>query len=364
MGNHVFVFVHIALRVRCLCFGGLALCCGSGIVAAQSSGLLISSVTASESGLTMIGSGGLPGAVCYVVSSPDLGLPVSLWAEVSTNVFALDGTCTNNVPIDGDLPNSFFRILEPATSLPGFAAENHSATDGAGPEFNGTNLLVTVSGANTLLIAAWHAEYLGYDSGDPCPDPGDPFPCPYGWRVEYAGVPGTVIADTNGYSGGDGNRSFRTYYWVNPPPGENFLLVTNDFYDGPNELAVSAILLTNAAQTASLGVTGLDVSTDDRTGESETVTTTTSDLVVHIIADRFYVLGTLGSGETSRSIVQEGHHPTSGDASLWILTKPGESGSTTVSSTNWASGVINGVALVVHGSGSDAPAPIISHILR
>jgi hypothetical protein len=152
---------------------------------------------------------------------------------------------------------------------------------------------------------------------------------------------------------------------VNPPPGENFLLITNDLYDGDNELAVSAIVLTNAAQTASLGVTGLDISTNEtRTGESETVTTTTSDLVVHIIADRFYVLGTLGSGETSRSIAQEDHHPWSGDASLWISTKPGESGSTTVSSTGWASGVINGVALVVHGSGLDAPAPIISHVLR
>jgi chitodextrinase len=80
-------------------------------------------------------------------------------------------------------------------------------------------------------------------------------------------------------------------------------------------------------------------------------------LVVHIIADRFYVLGTLGSGETSRSIAQEDHHPEDGDASLWISTKPGESGSTTVSSTNWASGVINGVAIVVHGSAPDTEAP-------
>jgi predicted ABC-class ATPase len=61
---------------------------------------------------------------------------------------------------------------------------------------------------------------------------------------------------------------------------------------------------------------------------------------------------------------QEGHHSTSGDASLWISTKPGETGSTTVSSTNWASGAINGVAIVVRGSAPDAPTPIISHILR
>ena len=79
-------------------------------------------------------------------------------------------------------------------------AEANSATDGFSDGFNGTNLAVTVSGANTLLIAGWHAEYDGWDPGDPCPDLGDP--CPVGWRVEYAGVPGTVITDTNGYRGG------------------------------------------------------------------------------------------------------------------------------------------------------------------
>jgi chitodextrinase len=139
-------------------------------------------------------------------------------------------------------------------------------------------------------------------------------------------------------------------------------LVTNDLFPGPNELAVSAILLTNAAQTAPLGRTGLNISTSARTGESETVTSATSDLVVHIIADRFVYTGILGSGETSRSIANDGKHAGTidqpdGDASLWISTKPGESGSTTVSSMNWPSGVINGVALVVHGSGIAAQAP-------
>jgi hypothetical protein len=178
MGNQMCVVMRIALRIRFLCFGVLVSCCGSGMVAAQSSGPLISSVTASGSSLTLIGSGGLPGAACYVVSSPDLALPVSQWARVSTNVYALDGTCTNNVPIDGDLPSSFFRILEPAPGPPGFAAENHSATDGFSDGFDGTNMLVTVSGANTLLIAAWHAEYLGFLPDRPLPRPWRPFPLP------------------------------------------------------------------------------------------------------------------------------------------------------------------------------------------
>jgi hypothetical protein len=141
---------------------------------------------------------------------------------------------------------------------------------------------------------------------------------------------------------------------VNPTPGANTILVTNDLFDGGNELAVSAILLTGAAQTDSLGTTVVDVSTSDRTGESETVATTTSDLVVHVIADRLFTRGTLGDGETSRSVANDGGHIQDGDASLWISTKPGEPSSTTVSSTDWASSVINGVAIVVHGGG---PAP-------
>jgi hypothetical protein len=224
---------------------------------------------------------------------------------------------------------------------PGLLIANQSATDGAGPAFNGSAIPLTISGANTLLIAAWHSEY---DGGEPD-----------WWRVEYAGIPGTVLTDTNGYTGGDGNRRFRIYYWSNPPAGNNTLLVTNS-YSGGNELAVSAIVLTNVAQAVPLGAVVLDVSTNNRTGESETVFASTNDLVVHVIADQFFIMGALGSGESSVSIANDGHHQWAGDASLWVSTKAGDDSSTTVSSSGWPSGVINGVAIVVHGNQSQSPS--------
>ncbi|HXJ72354.1 MAG TPA: hypothetical protein VNM37_05860, partial [Candidatus Dormibacteraeota bacterium] len=226
-------------------------------------------------------------------------------------------------------------------SLPGFVTEAHSATDGSGAAFNGSTLTLPVSGADTLIIAAWHSEF---DGG-----------APNGWRVEDQGRPGTLLVDTNGYTGGDGNRRFRIYYWANPPPGPNRILVTNDLTVDPNELAVSAILLTNVLRTAPIGAVGIDVSTTTRSAESETVPATNSDLVVHVIADALFVQGTLGSGETSRSVANDGLHTADGDASLWISTKPANTPTTTVSSSGWAKRVLNGVAIVVHGNSSTAP---------
>jgi hypothetical protein len=220
-------------------------------------------------------------------------------------------------------------------SLPAFAGEANSATDGAGAAFNRASLSLNVSGANTLLLAAWHAEFDGGLTD--------------AWTVTANGTPGTLLVDTNGYTGGDGNRRFRIYYWRNPTPGPNTIVVANP-YNGANELAVSAILLTGVAQDGPLGAVVRDISTSARTGESETVATTTSDLVVHVIADALFVRGMLGGGETSRSIANDNGHQQDGDASLWISTKPGNAGTTTVSSSGWASRVINGVAIVVHGS--------------
>jgi len=219
-------------------------------------------------------------------------------------------------------------------SVPAFAGEANSATDGAGEAFNRSSLTLNVSGTGTLLVLAWHAEF---DGG-----------LPDGWTVTANGTPGTPMVETNGYVGGDGNRRFRIYYWVNPTPGPNNIVVANP-YNGANELAVSAVVLTGVRQSGPLGAVVRDVSTSARTGESETVPTTTGDLVVHVIADGLFVRGTLGIGETSRSIANDGGHQQDGDASLWISTKPGGGGSTTVSSSGWASRVINGVAIVVHG---------------
>jgi hypothetical protein len=222
-----------------------------------------------------------------------------------------------------------------SATAPVFVTESHSATDGAGAQFNSATLSINVSGNNPILIAAWHAEF---DGGNPD-----------GWVVQDNGLAGTEIVDTNGYTGGDGNRRFRIYYWLSPSQGTNTVTVSLP-YTGPNELAVSVILLNNVSQTSPLGTPVLDVSTASRTGESETVPTTTSDLVVHVIADALVTRGTLGGGETSVSVVNDGHHAPFGDASLWISTKPQNAGSTTVSSSGWASSVINGAGIAVHGA--------------
>lgn len=128
-------------------------------------------------------------------------------------------------------------------------------------------------------------------------------------------------------------------------------MVTNPPADTTaNAPAVSVILFGNVAQANPLGAIALDVLPSARTSESEMVPTTTNDLVVRVIADALIVRGTLGNGETPRSVANDGAHPVEGgDASLWISTKPGELLNTTVSSSGWASQVINGVAIVVRG---------------
>jgi hypothetical protein len=227
-----------------------------------------------------------------------------------------------------------------SSAPPNFITERHSATDTAtlppGAPQSTATLSLNVSTNNTLLIAAWHAEY---DGG-----------FPDSWAVTDNGMPGTEMLDTNGYNGGNGNRRFRIYYWLDPPPGLNTVVVTNPLAnDTPNELAVSVVLFSNVSQLNPLGTIEADVSTHPRTGETEMVPSTTTDLVVHVIADALFTMGTLGNGETTRSVANDGIHQDMGDASLWISTKPGEPSSTTVSSSGWASQVINGAAIVVHG---------------
>jgi hypothetical protein len=256
----------------------------------------------------------------------------SLTSLLATALVVAAAACGSSSPAPAPLPSP--SPSPGGGSVPAFAGEAHSATDGAGAAFNRSSISLDVSGTGTLLLVAWHAEF---DGG-----------LPDGWTVTANGTPGTLMVDTNGYTGGDGNRRFRIYYWMNPPPGPNTIVVANPS-NGANELAVSAILLTGVVPSGPLGAVVRDVSTSNRTGESETVSTAAGDLVVHVIADALFVRGTLGSGETSRSIANDGGHQADGDASLWISTKPGSAGTTTVSSSGWASRVINGVAIVVHG---------------
>src|SRR4030095_6124367 len=118
----------------------------------------------------------------------------------------------------------------PGSLPPLFVTEAHSATDGCcGLQFNNATLTLQATGSDRLLIAAWHAEWDGV--AGPIPMPRDPG----AWAGTTNSVPGTVPVDTNRYEGGDGNRRFRIYYWLNPPEGTNTIQVSNP-NTGPNEL--------------------------------------------------------------------------------------------------------------------------------
>jgi hypothetical protein len=135
----------------------------------------------------------------------------------------------------------------PAPTAPTFVGETHSATDGCcGLEFNNTTLTLNVTGTDRLLTVAWHSEWDGGPAPAPTP------PNPNAWSVTNNGVPNTVLVDTNGYTGGDGNRRFRIYYWLNPPVGTNTIKVSNP-NTGPNELSAVALLFNGVNQAHPLG---------------------------------------------------------------------------------------------------------------
>lgn len=233
---------------------------------------------------------------------------------------------------------------------PVFVTEAHFAVDQNTSGLNRATLSLNASGTNTFLLAALHVEF---DGGDP------------NWVATDNGAPGTLLLKTDGYTGGAGNQRFQVFYWVNPPAGTNNIVIQNT-YTGSNEITVSAVLLQNVSQAGPLGAMTLDVSPTGRTSESETVATTATDLVLHLIADAVVIRGTLGAGESSVSVANDGLQKLNagdGDASLWISTKLGASPTTTVSSSGWPSGPspsprpLNVVALVLHSAGADVQAP-------
>jgi autotransporter-associated beta strand protein len=74
---------------------------------------VISSVSSAGGNLTLSGSGGLPGATYYVVSTNNVAAPLANWPRISTNVFAADGNFTNTIPISLATPQAYFGIQAP-----------------------------------------------------------------------------------------------------------------------------------------------------------------------------------------------------------------------------------------------------------
>ncbi|MFM2081948.1 MAG: hypothetical protein RL380_639, partial [Verrucomicrobiota bacterium] len=73
----------------------------------------LNSATLTGANLALTYSGGVPGALYYLVSSTNLALPVAQWTPLLTNYFALDGTASVNATVTANPPQKFFRLLVP-----------------------------------------------------------------------------------------------------------------------------------------------------------------------------------------------------------------------------------------------------------
>jgi len=83
----------------------------------QARSLVVSSITPAGSSLVLRGSGGPASGSYYMLVSTSVALsPKTLWTRISTNVFAADGTFTNNVPINPAL-QAFFMIVAGADTI-------------------------------------------------------------------------------------------------------------------------------------------------------------------------------------------------------------------------------------------------------
>jgi uncharacterized repeat protein (TIGR01451 family) len=208
-------------------------------------------------------------ALAPAASFPNIVLTVNVSSTAPASVMN-----TATVSGGGELNTANDTATDPTTiavgaAPPVFVAETHFAVDQNTSGPNRANLSLHISGTNNLLLLAFHMEFDGGDTN---------------WSVQDNGIPGTLLVNTDGYTGGAGNQRFRIYYWVNPPTGNNSIVVQNSS-TGDNEITVAATLFGNVAQTNPIGAVTLDVSTTPRTSESETVAATPSDLVVHVIAD-------------------------------------------------------------------------------
>lgn len=70
-------------------------------------------LTRTGTNVIIVGSGGLAGAPCHLLSSTNVALPVSQWTSLGTNRFDADGGLNYTNPINPAVPRQFFRISVP-----------------------------------------------------------------------------------------------------------------------------------------------------------------------------------------------------------------------------------------------------------
>lgn len=236
------------------------------------------------------------------------------------------------IPAQVTLP-AYKGILAGGASGPSFVSQANfvvdSAVTGISGDGNHATLSMNITGSNTLLVACWEVEFDGSLSEFDA----------VGWEFRFNGIWGRQFYGTQGYAGGaSNNHRLRCAYWTNPTAGtHDLVIVLTAGVPGvsatiANEIGVCAVLFNNAAQTYwPFRDTQKDISATTRTSETETVTSSTTDLVVHVMASSHAVIGTIGAGETT---VSQTANAGADITNVLVTTKAGTS-SVTVGSTGW-----------------------------
>jgi hypothetical protein len=74
---------------------------------------LLGAALRNGSQLVLTGTGGIPGAECYLLSSTSLVLPQTEWAVLATNVFDAGGNFIFTNVLTADFPQRFFQLRLP-----------------------------------------------------------------------------------------------------------------------------------------------------------------------------------------------------------------------------------------------------------
>jgi len=73
----------------------------------------MNSISQSGTNIVVSGTNGFVNAPYYVLTSSDVGLPLSSWTSIATNVFASNGNFSFTAPIVPGVPVRFFAIQVP-----------------------------------------------------------------------------------------------------------------------------------------------------------------------------------------------------------------------------------------------------------
>ena len=222
----------------------------------------------------------------------------------------------------GIVQQGFYRvILLPIASSgpPGFAAsaEAHSVN------VNTLSTSLNSPGSNRVLVVGlcWNDH-----SGDGVTS------------VTFNGVACAPVLTTNWFYG---SGKIALYSLTAPATGNRTLQVTMSGVT--SELSMSAIILTNANQTASIGAASANFADGPVGNIGTSVSSTTSDLVVDVLG--YYAFGpTQGAGQTQRIVSDN-----PGNASSRMSTKPGAASSTLMSWSMSDATEISLIAVTIKG---------------